>query len=161
MDLVTTRIKTLADKQKQVMRDDIIAIANDIAGALAEEQNIIQLEEVRVSTGNKVQPTAHVTLIMRGQLKTGEGRGVGPVDAVSKAISAIIGPSISLKEYNLKAITGGTNALANVSITVEDDKGNVFSSEAVDEDVIMASAKALVKGINRALSTSIQRQAGL
>ena len=161
VDLVTTRIKTLADKQKQVMRDDIIAIANDIAGALAEEQNIIQLEEVRVSTGNKVQPTAHVTLIMRGQLKTGEGRGVGPVDAVSKAISAIIGPSISLKEYNLKAITGGTNALANVSITVEDDKGNVFSSEAVDEDVIMASAKALVKGINRALSTSIQRQAGL
>ena len=74
------------------------------------------------------------------------------VDAVSKAVSNIMGPGVTLKEYNLKAITGGTNALADVTIKIEDKKHNVFSAEAVNEDVIMASAEALIKGINKALS---------
>jgi len=161
VDLITSRIKDLADKQKVVMRDDIIAIANDIAGSLDEEEQILHLEEVRVTTGNRTEPIATVRMKVDNETRVGEGKGVGPVDAVSKAITSIIGPSIKLKEYNLKAITGGTNALANVSITVEDSSGNIFTSESVDEDIIMASAKALVKGTNKALSYQKRKGAQL
>ena len=70
---------------------------------------------------------------------------------MSHAIRSLVNPNIVLKEYNLKAITGGTDALANVSIKVSDTDGNIFKAEAVNEDVIMASAEALVKGLNKVL----------
>ena len=152
IDKIITKVKDLADKQKEVMREDIIAIATDIAAGLSEEEEIIKLDEIKVTTGNKTQPEATVTLIIDKKKKTGTGKGVGPVDAVSHAIRTMIDPSISLKEYGLKAITGGTDALADVSIKVQDNKGNIFKAEAVNEDIIMASAIALIKGMNKALN---------
>jgi hypothetical protein len=56
-------------------------------------------------------------------------------------------------DYNLKAITGGTNALADVSIKLADRSGNLFTARAVDEDVIKASALGIIKGINKAFGT--------
>ena len=149
---VIAKVKELADKQKEVMREDIIAIATDVAGELSKEEEIVKLEEVKVIAGNKTKPEAEVTLIIDGKKKTGKGKGVGPVDAASHAIRTLIDPSIELKEYNLKAITGGTDALADVSIKIQDAKGNIFKAEAVNEDIIMASAYAIVKGINKALN---------
>jgi 2-isopropylmalate synthase len=152
VDRVIDKVKELADKQKEVMKEDIIAIATDIAGGLPEEEEIIKLDEVKVTAGNKTQPKAFVTLFVDGKKKEGTGKGVGPVDAVSHAIRTVIDPSIILKEYGLKAITGGTDALADVSIKIQDSKGNIFKSEAVNEDIIMASAIALIKGMNKALN---------
>lgn len=152
IEKVTAKIKELADKQKEVMRDDIIAIANDVIGALPKEEQIIILDDITINTGNKVTPTAIVKIKIKGKTKTGKGTGVGPVDAVNHAIQSAVGPSTSLKEYNLKAITGGTDALAEVTIKVEDEDKNIFSATAVDEDVIMASTKALIKGINKAMN---------
>jgi len=149
---VMSKVKDLADKQKEVMHEDIIAIATDVAGELSKEEEIIKLDEIKVTTGNKTQPEATVTLMIDGKKKTGKGKGVGPVDAVSHAIRTMIDPSISLKEYGLEAITGGTDALADVSIKVQDAKGNIFKAEAVNEDIIMASAIALIKGMNKALN---------
>ncbi|HLC96645.1 MAG TPA: 2-isopropylmalate synthase [Candidatus Nanoarchaeia archaeon] len=149
---VIEKVKELADKQKEVMREDVIAIATDVAGELAKEEEIIVLDEVKVTSGNKTEPEASVTLTINGTKKTGKGHGVGPVDALNHAIRTVVDPSIKLKEYGLKAITGGTDALAHVSITIQDANGNLFKAEAVNEDIIMASAYALIKGMNRALS---------
>lgn len=152
IDNVMAKIKELADKQKEVMKEDIIAIANDIAGDLAKEERIVILDELNVNTGNKITPIASVKLKIKDEVKVGQAKGVGPVDAVCNAIGTVVGPNIKLKEYNLKAITGGTNALAEVIIKVEDKNGNIFNAEAVDEDVIMASTKAFIQGINKALN---------
>jgi galactitol-specific phosphotransferase system IIB component len=158
VDKVITKVKELADKQKEIMPEDIIAIATDVAGELSKEEEIIILDEVKVTAGNKIKPEATVTLIVDGKKKTGTGKGVGPVDAVSHAIRTMIDPSIKLKEYGLKAITGGTDALADVSIKVQDSKSNVFKAEAVNEDIIMASAIALIKGMNKALNFQRNKQ---
>ncbi len=152
IDKVVSKTKELADKQKEIMQEDIIAIATDIIGELSEEEEIIKLDEIKIMTGNKIEPEAEVILIINGKKKIGKGKGVGPVDAVSHAIRTMIDPSITLKEYNLKAITGGTDALADVSIKVQDNKNNVFKAEAVNEDILMASAIALIKGMNKALN---------
>lgn len=152
MNRITTKIKHLADKQKQVERDDIIAIANDVVHQLSEKEQIIKLKEFMVTTGNRITPTASVRLIVDGKLKTGTGTGVGSVDALSHAIQSVIDPSLRLVEFNLRAITGGTNALADVSIKLEDEKHNLFSAEAVNEDIVRASAIAIIKGANKALN---------
>jgi len=151
LESVMSKIKDLADKEKKIEREDIIAIAIDVLNALSKQEDIIKLDELLVKTGNKITPSSTVSLIIGGKKKVKTAKGVGPVDASSKAINSLVGPSINLKEYNLKAITGGTDALANVSIKLEDQNKNIFASEAVDEDVIMASVKAIIKGANKAL----------
>lgn len=151
LDKVTAKVKELSDKQKEVEKEDIIALGIDVAHELENVDNLIDLSELVVVTGNNITPSSTVALIINGEKKVGTGIGVGPVDAASNAIKSVVGPLVKLKEYNLKAITGGTNALASVSIKVEDDKQNIFLSEAVEPDVIMASVKAIMKGVNKAL----------
>jgi 2-isopropylmalate synthase len=155
---VLQRIKALADKQKKVSREDIVAIAMDVTKQLPKREQKIRLEEFSVTTGNKAKPTASVRLVVEGKAFEGKGVGVGPVDALSKAIQSVLPFKIKLKEYNLKAITGGTDALADVVIQVEDERGNVFDAEAVNEDVIVASANALILGCNLALESAERKR---
>ncbi|MFC1769229.1 2-isopropylmalate synthase [Nanoarchaeota archaeon] len=146
---ITAKIKDLADKQKQVEREDIIAIANDMTHSLVKPK--VKLKEFAIMTGSNVTPTATVKLDVEGKEIVGASNGVGPVDAASKAIKSLIDPSLKLVTYNLKAITGGTNALADVAITVENKKGEKFKAGAVSEDIVMASVQALIKGVNYAM----------
>lgn len=149
---ITEKVKNLADKQKSVEREDVIAIARDITHQLSEEEQFVKLEEFAVITGSAMTPTASVKLRINGELKIAAGVGDGPVDAISNAIWQMVDPSLKLMDYNLKAITGGTDALADVSIKLSDENQNIFMARSVDEDVIRASAKAIVKGINKALN---------
>ena len=149
---ITEKVKDLADKQKMVERDDVIAIARDVTNQLSEEEQYVKIEEFAVFTGSNMTPTASIKLRVFGDVKIASGTGDGPVDAVSNAIWQAIDPSLKLVEYNLKAITGGTDALADVSIKLSDELDNMFMARALDEDVIKASVKAIIKGINKALS---------
>lgn len=149
---ITEKVKNLADKQKSVEREDVIAIARDITHQLSEEEQFVKLEEFAVITGSAMTPTASVKLRVNSELKIAAGVGDGPVDAISNAIWQMVDPSLKLMDYNLKAITGGTDALADVSIKLSDENQNIFMARSVDEDVIRASAKAIVKGINKALN---------
>ncbi len=152
ISLITERVKDLADKEKSVERDDVIAIARDITHQLSEEEQFVKLTEFTVTTGMNMTPTASVKLRVYGEAKIAAGVGDGPIDAVSNAIWQMVDPSLKLTDYHLKAITGGTDALADVSIKLTDENMNTFVARSVDEDVIRASAKAIIKGINKALN---------
>ncbi|MEM2505089.1 MAG: alpha-isopropylmalate synthase regulatory domain-containing protein, partial [Candidatus Bathyarchaeia archaeon] len=78
----------------------------------------------------------------------------GPVDAALKTIEKILSPTVKarLKTFRLEAITGGSDALAEVMIVVEDDRGNTVSARAAHEDIVMASVEAMIEGINRLIS---------
>ena len=119
---------------------------------LAQGEQRIQLEELAVMTGNRITPTATVRVSIDGLSSLGNAVGVGPVDAAAKALRIAIDPNLRLSRYGLKAITGGTDALAHATIEFEDERGGRFHGEAIDEDVILASVRAMVKGANRALS---------
>ncbi|HZX33858.1 MAG TPA: 2-isopropylmalate synthase [archaeon] len=149
---ITAKIKELADKKKQVFSEDILAIAADVSNKLEPEKTFVELQEIMINTGNKIRPTAVVKLKVEGNERTATASGVGPVDAVSKAVKEALGKSFELKEYNLKAITGGTDALADVSVVIADAEGNTFSAQALNEDIVMASAEALVKCVNRMMN---------
>jgi len=106
-----------------------------------------------VVTGIKVIPTASVRLMLDGKEYVAAETGVGPVDAVLKAIQKLTNnvEKIRLNEYRLEAITGGSNAVAEVIIKVEDEKGNIVSARAAREDIVMASVEAMINGINKCL----------
>lgn len=149
---VTEKIKKLADKQKRLFDDDIIAIASEVSGRMNEREKPVELKNLEVKTEIDSKPEAKVDLLFKGERVKSEGVGVGSVDAVTNSIQKVIPAEIDLKNYNLKAVTKGTDALADVRIKVEDAQGNEHSAEAINEDVVIASAKAFIKGVNKALA---------
>ena len=148
---ITSRIKELGDKGKRVTDTDVRAITESVMGALPPEEKVVELKEITVVTGINVTPTASVRLAIRGKERTGSATGVGPVDAAIKAIRNVMSEisALRLKEYHLDAITGGSDALAEVTVKLEDEKGNLYIAKGVREDVVIASVDAMINGINR------------
>ena len=159
---VTRRVKERADQEKTVEEEDVIAFAGEVLDELSPEELLVELSEVSVMTGNRFTASATLKMCVAGREIIGTGTGVGPVDAAAAAMQAVLhsafGPDLELKEYGLKAITGGTNALAHAHIAFSDDQERQFRGEAVDADVILASVQAMVKGANRALTAQRHQQ---
>jgi 2-isopropylmalate synthase len=99
-------------------------------------------------TGNHVIPTASVRATVDGVEHAFSSIGNGPVDAAVRAILGIIPAPVHLKEFNIEAISGGTDALGHVTITVEDERGRVFDASASSDDIILASVEAVINAIN-------------
>jgi 2-isopropylmalate synthase len=150
---IVQRVKDLGDKGKMVTDADLLALTSAVMGEVIGEEKIVDLCDLAVVTGIKVIPTASVRLVLDGKEYIAAETGVGPVDAVLKAIQKLTNnlEKIRLSEYRLEAITGGSNAVAEVVIKVEDERGNVVSARAAREDIVMASVEAMINGINKCL----------
>ncbi|MFP4005996.1 MAG: 2-isopropylmalate synthase [Candidatus Hadarchaeia archaeon] len=149
---ITQKIRDLGDKGKAVTDADLRAVAENVLGELPEEQKIVELKEATVTTGNTVTPTSSIRLSFEGEERIGSATGVGPVDAAIKALRNVISEiaDISLEEYHLDAITGGSDALAEVKVRLKDKEGKTYIAKGVRDDVVLASVEAMVNGINRA-----------
>jgi 2-isopropylmalate synthase len=148
---ILERIKELGDKGKQITDADLQTIADVVVGEVAKASQAMVLKEVSVMTGNIITPTATVKAVVRGREKVLANIGVGPVDAALKAVQGLLDgdTSIRLSDFKIEAISGGSDALAEVVIGVEDDRGRKVSARSAREDIVMASVEALVSAINR------------
>ena len=156
---VVKTIKELGDKGKTVTDADLLAIARVVMGKVVKEKRIVDLTGFSVVTGIGVIPTASVRLVLDGKEYVASETGFGPVDAAIKAVQKLTSPlvNVKLKEYRIEATTGGSDAIGEVIIKVEDKDGNVVSSRAVNEDIVMASVEAMIDGINKSLLKSRNR----
>ncbi|MFW6110623.1 MAG: 2-isopropylmalate synthase [Thermoproteota archaeon] len=150
---IVKRIKHLGDKGKVVTDADVLAITRAVTGEVVEEEKAITLIDLGVLTGINITPTASVKVKLDDEEYVAAETGVGPVDAAIKAIQKLIKPIVDVKlnEYRLEAITGGSNAIAEVMVKVEDERGNVTSATGAREDIVMASVEAMITGINKLL----------
>ena len=59
--------------------------------------------------------------------------------------------NIVLKEYRLEAITGGANALCDVTVKLGDSKDAKLLSlgKSVGSDIVTTSVDAMIEGLNR------------
>jgi D-citramalate synthase len=145
------RVKSVGDKGKTVTDADLLAIAESVLGLSAAKP--IQLQEITVVSGNTVTPTASVRLKLNGKEVSSAAIGVGPVDAAINAVKKAIQEvePINLEQYNVKAITGGTDAMVEVMVRMR--KGDrTATAMGVREDIVMASMDAVL-GCMNVLST--------
>lgn len=156
---IKQRIKVIGDKGKQITDQDLLAIAQAVLGTIPEIEKSIELQELTVVCGMNVTPTATVKLkIKHGDVWSehiASAIGVGPVDAACNALSKAftryfvkIG-KVKLAEYNLEAITGGTDALGHVRVRLQDDRGFLVDARATHEDIVLSSVLAMINGLNR------------
>ena len=152
MTEVTSRIKKLGDWGKTVTDDDLRAIAEELLGRVSKHERSVELDELTVVTGNKVTPFASAKLKIGDKIRVGSDVGVGPVDAALNAIQSVLGEveDLELEEYRLETITGGSNALAEVTVRLKDKNNRIYSGRGVQPDIVTASVNAMIEGINRA-----------
>ncbi|WP_407422843.1 2-isopropylmalate synthase [Methanobrevibacter sp.] len=148
---VFDEIKSLGDSGKCVTDDDLIAIA--ITELSSARETPIIIKGLSISMGANVSPTATVKLEIDGEEKETASTGVGPIDAALNAIRQLVQGTmdIELEEYNLEAITGGTDALAEVFVISSDSLGNTSTGRSTNQDIVMASILAVLDSMNKLL----------
>ena len=106
------------------------------------------LEDLSILSGTFAKPTATVELLVDGEPRKATALGIGPVDAVFKAIAELTETKCELERFQVNAITGGMDALGEVSVTVSEDQRKVIGHGA-HPDILVASAKAYLHALNK------------
>ncbi len=140
------RFKALADKKKEVYDEDLFAIVAE--GGEAEVGTRYRLIDVRVSSSLGGKPVAQVTIGIDGKPVDAEFSGDGVIDACYSAIKKATGVNPRLERYQVAAITGGTDAIGNVTCVLRFGD-QVVRGHGAHTDIIMASAYAYVDALNR------------
>ena len=107
------RFKALADRKKQIYDEDIEALVDE---EIAHAHDRIKVLSLTVIAGTMGPQTATLTLDIDGEHVTTQSTGNGPVDAIFKAIRALVPHEATLELYQVHAVTGGTDAQAEVSV---------------------------------------------
>jgi 2-isopropylmalate synthase len=143
------RFKELADKKKHVTALDLEAIVSD---EMKQAPAAFEIESFEVEASNVRAPLAKVTVrLPDGKLGSGSFTGDGPVDAYFSAINAATGHDARLKEFHVSAVTGGRDALGEVTVLLELN-GQLASGTGVSTDILEASGKAYLRAISSVLS---------
>ena len=138
------RFKVLCDKKKTIYDADLHAI---VADEFSDVKRVYELENVQISSGTTTIPTATVKVLAKGKVKQEAACGDGPVDAICRAIDRIVGTEFEIEKYDLGAVTGGQDAMGQVTMRINDGKQSAVGNGA-STDIVLASAKAYIDAIN-------------
>lgn len=144
------QFKELADRKKAIFDRDIEALV--MTKESVKQDAWCRLIYHHVVSGNQTLATASVRLETKAGMLECASCGHGPVDAVFKAIEQAAGFPVYLKDYQLKAVTAGQDALGEATVRIEQD-GKSFSGRGLSTDVIEASARAYVNAINKMIGS--------
>jgi 2-isopropylmalate synthase len=143
--LVFKKFKELADKKKHVVDEDLEVIVTE---DILRTKDVFQLEYLHVTSGTTVLPMASVKLSVNGRSVQGAGYGNGPIDSAYNTIAKLTGTHSELLRFSVSALTGGTDAQGEVTVRLKEN-GLVALGRGADADIITASAKAYINGLNR------------
>ncbi|HEU5046308.1 MAG TPA: 2-isopropylmalate synthase [Rickettsiales bacterium] len=140
-----SNFKNLADKKKEIYDEDLMALVD---ARTATKNDPIQLSALKIACGTTGKQTAELTLLIDGQSRHITTEGVGSVDAIFKAIKALVPHQATLKLYQVHGVTQGTDAQAEVTVRLMDGT-RVINGHGSDTDTLVASAKAYVDALCR------------
>jgi 2-isopropylmalate synthase len=155
LDQTYQRFLLVADKKQEVFDEDLTAILRD---ELHGDQERYKLEYLHFYGGTAAIPTATLRLRVGEEVKEGAAIGDGPVDAVYRAISQLTGVSAELGRWEIRAVTSGTEAMGEVTLQLEAGGRRVMGRGA-STDIIEASVKAYIDGLNKLASLGTGTQA--
>ena len=140
------RFKELADRKKDVFDEDIMALVDD---ELVRAHDRIKLVSLDVACGTR-NARASLALDIDGERRACESEGDGPVDSAFKCIKRLFETGAHLKLYQVHAVTGGTDAQAEVTVRLE-EAGRTVNGQGADTDTMVASVKAYLNALNKLL----------
>ncbi len=153
VDKLFSRFKKLADKKQLVLERDIEALISDGEG---KREDRYQLLRFVINTGNTITTTAVVRVLDRQENRTREcaALGDGPIDAAYKAIDAAVERDFLLEEYKIEAVTGGKDALGDVTVRLKHEE-RLYIGRGLSTNIFEASIMAYLSAVN-----NLSRQTG-
>jgi 2-isopropylmalate synthase len=152
-----TRFKELADRKKHVYDEDIEALVDE---EIAHSHDRIKIVSLAVIAGTQGPQSATLELDIDGKHASVQETGNGPVDAIFKAIRALVPHEATLELYQVHAVTEGTDAQAEVSVRLSEN-GKSVTARGADPDTLVASAKAYLGAVNKLMVRRERGQAAL
>jgi 2-isopropylmalate synthase len=143
---LTAAVKALAERKKFVYDDDLLALLEDAATAPGADDvawRPLRLVRYQALAGNDVVPTATVEIEIEGERRTACATGNGTLDAALSATAMALGSDVELLELHTRAVTGGTDALAEVIVRVR-RAGREACGQAASTDTLEAALKAFL-----------------
>jgi 2-isopropylmalate synthase len=162
VDTAFAEFKVLADRKKTITEGDLEAIVGHVK---QDTFDYYKMESFQIQSGNKMQPMASITLSCNGQPVTEAAAGAGPVDAAYNAVNRIVEGRWRLDSYEITAVTGGMDALGEVTVRIspEEQEGQAAAAvpapatgRGLSTDIIEASILAYVNAINRAMAKALR-----
>ena len=145
IDRLFVKFKELADKRKEILNEDVEALVGE---EILRIPDIYQLRYLNVVSGTVTVPTATVRLLVKGEEHQSAEFGVGPIDAAFNTIAKLTKTNSKLVRFAVNSITGGMDAQGEVTVRLQED-GLIALGKGTDPDIITASAKAYINGLNR------------
>ena len=136
--------KDLADRKGQIYADDLRALVE----ARSDIPQTFMLERYQITSGSDMQPLAFVRIATPDGVREATASGNGSVEAVFHAVNTATGIAPSLEIYRVQAVTKGSEALGEVSITARHGETSLHGT-GVDTDVVAASARAWLRIVNQ------------
>ncbi|MBU4098585.1 2-isopropylmalate synthase [Patescibacteria group bacterium] len=143
LDKIYQKFIVFADKKKDIIDDDLRILMGDSINSHA-----LKLELLEVFCGKRRKSTATVGISINGKQKSAKATGNGPVDAAYTAVNKIVKKKVGLDEYLVQAITGGSDDVGRVHVQLR-YKGNIYYGFGADTDIVVASVKAYLDGLNK------------
>ncbi|MDH3348384.1 MAG: 2-isopropylmalate synthase [Desulfobulbaceae bacterium] len=99
--------------------------------------------------GNSSTAEIEAEIAVNGENRFYRASGNGPLDAFCNGLREGTGTSFVLNSYEEHSLTGGSAAKAICYIGIVNKEGKEFWGAGVDTDIIIASIKAVLSGLNR------------
>lgn len=150
-DTVFEKFKILADRKKVIKDRDLEALIGvvPVSGPIR-----YRLKQYVINSGNTISTTAVVKVSKGEEEFERAALSDGPINASFAAINKITGLQIELKDYQLRALTDGQDAQSEavVKMTVGGNEDEVITGRGISVDIVEASIKAYINGINKYLN---------
>ena len=131
--------------KKKVGSKELEAIVASVALQVPPTYTLIHYV---VNSSNVVSTSAQITLRKDGKDLTGISIGDGPIDAAFSAIGQIIGHRYELDDFQIQAVTEGTEAMGSALVKLRND-GKLYSGNGISTDIIGAGIRAYINAVNK------------
>lgn len=152
IDKAFAKFKVLADKKKVIKDRDLEALIGvvPVSGPVR-----YTLKQYVINSGNTISTTAVVKMTKGDEEFERAALSDGPINASYAAINKITGLKIELQDYSLRALTDGQDAQSEavVKMTFDGSEDEVVTGRGVSVDIVEASIKAYINGINKYLNS--------
>lgn len=147
LDDVYTRFLEMADSKKEITDHDLLTLMGDGAANNYDDKGI-KVTLLQVVCGDPLRPMATVKLMINGEEKEASAAGNGPVNATINAIHNIIQDDITIDEFSIQAMRGGSEDVSKVNMRVRHE-GKSYYGFGYSTDIVNASVHAYVDALNK------------
>jgi 2-isopropylmalate synthase len=151
----------------KLMHKEIGRIVNDLADAKGTELTSADIRapsSANTSTGGARRARAlqdhrarldrevrGPRIVVDGKAHTLTGAGNGPIDAFVRALAATALPKFDVVSYSEHSLGAGAEARAVSYIQIKMERGSAYFGAGIDTNIELASIKAIVSALNRAI----------